>query len=48
MAYTFCPETDFVQLEKSISSLYGEQELQRESSRYRRLLQGLKENFGPC
>ncbi len=48
MAYTFCPDTDFSQLEKSIFSLYGEQEFQRESSRYRRLLQGLKDNFGPC
>ncbi len=48
MAYTFCPETDFDQLEKSISSLYGAGRLQQESSRYRQLLQGLKENFGPC
>ncbi len=48
MGYQFSPETDFQQLEQALSRLYSPQQLPSQINRYRSLLAGLTETFGPC
>ena len=48
MEYTFCPLTDFEKLESAVSALYGPQAAPRQLDRYRGVLRGLEERFGPC
>jgi len=47
MDYRFCPMTDFVQLEEALSNLYGPASAAWQTGRYRQLLRGLEETFGP-
>ena len=47
MGYHFSPETDFQQLEQSLAKLYSPEQLSAQSDRYRGVLAGLKDTFGP-
>ena len=47
MDYTLSPSIAAEPLEKSIVQLYGAQQLSLQRNRYQRLLQGLKDTFGP-
>ena len=47
MEYRFTPETDFQQLEQSLAKLYSPQQLPAQINRYRGVLQGLTDTFGP-
>ena len=47
MEYTFSPVTDFEKLEEAISSLYGAPERARQAQRYRGLVEGFANTFGP-
>ena len=48
MEYTFSPLTDFEQLEGALASLYGAGAQTRQAARYRGLLQGFEDTFGPA
>lgn len=48
MDFTFSPLNDFEKLQKALAGLYGPDAASAQSARYRRLLQGLEETFGPC
>ena len=48
MEYTFSPLTDFEQLEGALASLYGAGAQTRQAARYRGLLQGFADTFGPA
>ena len=48
MEYTFSPVTDFEKLEEAISSLYGAPERARQAQRYRGLVEGFANTFGPA
>ena len=48
MEYTFSPVTDFEKLEEAISSLYGAPERARQRHRYRGLVEGFANTFGPA
>ncbi|MBD5163041.1 MAG: galactokinase [Oscillibacter sp.] len=48
MDYTFSPVTDFTELEDAVARLYGPAAAPRQLERYRGLLKGLEETFGPC
>lgn len=47
MGYHFSPETDFQQLEQSLAKLYPPAQLPNQPSRYRGVLEGLRDTFGP-
>ena len=48
MEYTFSAAADFEKLEQAIAGLYGAGAAGRQTARYRSLLQGLEQSFGPC
>ena len=48
MEYTFSPATDFARLEAAVEGLCGHQAAPRQLDRYRSVLRGLEETFGPC
>ena len=48
MEYTFSPATDFARLEAAVEGLCGPQAAPRQLDRYRSVLRGLEETFGPC
>ncbi len=48
MEYTFSPLTDFEKLEAAVAGLYGPAAAPEQTERYRRLLAGLADVFGPC
>ena len=48
MEYTFSPATDFARLEAAVEGLCGPQAAPRQLDRYRGVLRGLEETFGPC
>ena len=48
MEYRVSPLNDFNQLEEALSALYGPRERTRQTGRYRGLLQGYEDTFGPC
>ena len=47
MDCTFSPLTDFTKLEAAVSDFYGPAAAPAQSVRFRRLLDGLTESFGP-
>ena len=47
MNYTFSPVNDFTKLEQAITALYGPAAAPAQIQRYRHLLQGLADTFGP-
>ena len=47
MEYQFSPAADFAKLEGAVARLYGPAEAARQAGRYRELLRGLEEAFGP-
>ena len=48
MEYVFSPVNDFAKLEAAIAGLYGSTQAPRQTERYRGLLRGMEETFGPC
>ena len=48
MGYHFSPGTDFQQLEQALAGLYTPEQLPAQVNRYRGVLAGLQETFGPC
>ena len=47
MEYVFSPVNDFAKLEAAIAGLYGSTQAPRQTERYRGLLRGMEETFGP-
>ena len=47
MDYTFSPLTDFAKLEAAVSDFYGPEAALTQIARYRKLLDGLTDTFGP-
>ena len=47
MEYVFSPVNDFAKLEAAVAGLYGSTQAPRQTERYRGLLRGMEETFGP-